>query len=58
MCPNPLDLLPDNTPKNVVDNVAKNVDNVGDGVKATKVVDTAVDLGETAPMLQQKHPRN
>ena len=57
MCPNPLDLLPDNTPKNVVDNVAKNVDNVGDGVKATKVVDTAVDLGETATDVATKAPK-
>tara|TARA_Y100000356_G_scaffold64387_1_gene52659 strand:+ start:3262 stop:6294 length:3033 start_codon:yes stop_codon:yes gene_type:complete len=57
MCPNPLDLLPDNTPKNVVDNVAKNVDNVGDAAKATKVVDTAVDLGETATDVATKAPK-
>ena len=44
MCPNPLDLLPDNTPKNVVDNVAKNVD-------------TAVDLGETATDVATKAPK-
>jgi hypothetical protein len=57
LCPNPLDLLPDNTPKNVVDNVAKNVDNVGDAVKTTKVVDTAVDLGETATDVATKAPK-
>ena len=57
VCPNPLDLLPDNTPKNVVDNVAKNVDNVGDAAKATKVVDTAVDLGETATDVATKAPK-
>ena len=57
LCPNPLDLLPDNTPKNVVDNVAKNVDNVGDAAKATKVVDTAVDLGETATDVATKAPK-
>lgn len=44
MCPNPLDLLPDNTPKNVVDNVAKNVD-------------TAVDLGEAATDVTKKAPK-
>lgn len=44
MCPNPLDLLPDNTPKNVVDNVAKNVD-------------TAVDLGEAATDVATKAPK-
>ena len=57
LCPNPLDLLPDNTPKNVVDNVAKNVDNVGDAAKTTKVVDTAVDLGETATDVATKAPK-
>ena len=57
LCPNPLDLLPDNTPKNVVDNVAKNVDNVGDVAKTTKVVDTAVDLGETATDVATKAPK-
>ena len=38
MCPNPLDLLPDNTPKNVVDNVAKNVDKVDDAAGAAAKV--------------------
>ena len=57
LCPNPLDLLPDNTPKNVVDNVAKNADAVGDVAKTTKVVDTAVDLGETATDVATKAPK-
>jgi len=51
MCPNPLDLLPDNTPKNVVDNVAKNVDKVDDAagaVKTAKNIDKAVDAVDTA----------
>tara|TARA_B100001939_G_scaffold66738_1_gene55536 strand:- start:15628 stop:18663 length:3036 start_codon:yes stop_codon:yes gene_type:complete len=54
MCPNPLDLLPDNTPKNVVDNVAKNADAVGDAAKATN---TAVDLGEAATDVTKKAPK-
>ena len=50
MCPNPLDLLPDNTPKNVVDNVAKNVDNVADATKTTtKVTNVAADAAQAAP---------
>ena len=47
-CPNPLDFLPDSTPKNVVDDVAKATDKLDDAADAAKKIDQAGDIADAA----------
>ena len=47
-CPNPLDFLPDSTPKNVVDDVAKATDKIDDVADAAKKLDQAGDIADAA----------